>query len=304
MKQVNYIKRTPSGTIFDIVNVSLLVALSFLLLYPFWNQLIISLNDGLDAQRGGLYFWPRVFTLGNCEYIFKTAGMLRALGWSVLRVIVGTSTKLFATGMLAYITTVSYFSFHRQLRKMFLITMYISGGMIPIYLWMIKLHLIETFTVYWLPSLLGAYEMMIIASYIASLPDAMFESARMDGAKEFKIYLNIVLPLCVPVFAALGVMVAVGHWNSWFDIMIYNPSGNYDTLQMELRNILIQSDKVKKLMQDATVGSDAVKSAAARITSQSMRAATMMIVTIPIVAVYPFFQKYFVKGISIGAVKG
>jgi putative aldouronate transport system permease protein len=304
MKKANYIKRTTPGTVFDICNVSFLLVLSFVLVYPFWNQLIISLNDGMDAQRGGLYFWPRVFTLGNYEYIFGTAGMLRSLGWSVLRVVVGTSTKLFATGMLAYITTVRYFSFHRQLRKLFLITMYISGGMIPIYLWMIKLHLIETFTVYWLPSLLGAYEMMIIASYIASLPDSMFESARMDGAKEHRIYLNIVLPLCVPVFAALGVMVAVGHWNSWFDVLIYNPSGNYDTLQMDLRNILIQSDKIKKLMQDVTVGSAAVKSAAARITSQSMRAATMMIVTIPIVAVYPFFQKYFVKGISIGAVKG
>ena len=106
------------------------------------------------------------------------------------------------------------------------------------------------------------------------------------------------------MFAALGVMVAVGHWNSWFDVMIYNPSGNYDTLQIVLRNILIESDKIKKLMQDATVGSAQAKSAASRISTTSMRAATMMIVTIPIVLVYPFFQRYFVKGISIGAVKG
>ncbi len=304
MKSASYIKRTAGGTVFDVFNVLFLLLLSFLFVYPFWNQFIVSLNDGVDATRGGLYFWPRQFTLGNYAYIFKTAGMLEALGWSVLRVVVGTVTKLLFTGMLAYVTTVKHFSFHLTLRKMFLITMYIGGGMIPTYLWFIKLGLLETFQVYWVPSILSAYEMMIIASYIEGLPDSMFESARIDGAKEITTYLRICLPLCVPVFAALGVMVAVGHWNSWFDVVVYNPSGRYDTLQIVLRNILIQSDKVAKLMSDATVGSAAVKSAAARISTVSMRAATMMIVTLPIIMVYPFFQKYFIKGISIGAVKG
>lgn len=304
MKEASYIKRTVPGTVFDVLNVTLMLALSFVMIYPFWNQLVISLNDGIDAQRGGLYFWPRVFTFGNYSYILQTAGMLEALGWSIARVVVGTVSKLVATGFLAYVTTVKHFSFHRPLRKMFLITMYISGGMIPIYLWYMQIGLTESFTVYWLPGLLSAYEMMIIASYIEGLPDAMCESARIDGANEITIFAKIIMPLCIPVFAALGVMVAVGHWNSWFDVLIYNPSGNYDTLQISLRNILIQSDKVKKLMSDATVGSAAVKSAASRISTTSMRAATTMIVTIPIVCVYPFFQKYFVKGISIGAVKG
>lgn len=186
--------------------------------------MVVSFNDGIDAARGGLYFWPREFTLGNYTYIFQTAGMLDALGWSLARVVVGTVTKLVATGLLAYVTTVKHFSFHSKLRKMFLITMYVSGGMIPTYLAFIKLGLLESFTVYWLPSILSAYEMMIIASYIESLPDALFESARIDGAKEITIYTKICLPLCVPVFAALGVMVAVGHWNSWFDVILYNPS--------------------------------------------------------------------------------
>ena len=303
MKRAYYIKRTTPGTVFDVFNVTLMVLLSFIFLYPFWNQLVISLNDGVDAQRGGIYFWPRVFTWGNYEYILQTSGILRALGWSLARVIVGTSTKLLCTGMLAYITTVKHFSFRKQLRRMFIITMYVSGGMIPFYLWMIKLGMLETFTIYWLPSLLGAYEMMIIATYIGNLPDAIFESARIDGAREYTTYLRVALPLSMPVFAALAIMSAVGHWNAWFDVLIYNPSGNFDTLQMVLRNILIESDKVKKLMSDATVGSAAVKSAAARITTTSMRAATMMLVTLPIIVVYPFFQKYFVKGISIGAVK-
>ena len=303
MKQASYIKRTVPGTVFDVINVVLLLVLSFIMIYPFWNQLVISLNDGIDAQRGGLYFWPRIFTFGNYSYILKTSGMLSALGWSVARVVVGTLTKLVATGFLAYVTTVKFFSFHKPLRRLFLITMYVSGGMIPIYLWYMRIGLTESFTVYWLPTLLSAYEMMIIASYIEGLPEAMSESARIDGANEITIFVKIIMPLCIPVFAALGVMVAVGHWNSWFDVLIYNPSGEYDTLQISLRNILIESDKIKKLMQDATAGSAAAKSAASRISTTSMRAATTMIVTIPI-ALDRVFQKYFVKGISIGAVKG
>ena len=187
---------------------------------------------------------------------------------------------------------------------MFLVTMYISGGMIPIYLWYQKLGLLESFTVYWLPALISAYGMMIMGSYMDGLSESIAESARIDGAREVTIYFRVIAPMCKPVFAALAIMTAVGQWNAWFDVLLYNSSGNFDTMQMFLRDILIQSDKIKKLMSDATVGSDAVKAQAARITTQSMRAATTMIVTIPIVCVYPFFQKYFVKGISIGAVKG
>ena len=297
-------KNTVSSRIFDVCNVLFMLILLFVMVYPFWNQLVISLNDGIDAQRGGLYFWPRVFTLSNYDYILKSKGLLSALGWSVLRVVVGTVTHLVCSGFVAYITTVKFFSFHRVLSTMFMITMYISGGMIPVYLWFQKIGLLESFTVYWLPGLIGAYELMLIASYIEGLPEAVTESARIDGAREVTIFFRVVAPLCIPVFAALAVMVAVGHWNSWFDVMIYNASGKYDTLQMLLRDILIESNKIKELMQDATVGADAVKSQASRISTQSMRAATTMIVTIPIVCVYPFFQKYFVKGISIGAVKG
>ena len=297
-------KKTAASNIFDFCNVVLMLLLLFVMVYPFWNQLVISLNDGIDAQRGDLYFWPRVFTLSNYDYILKSKGLLSALGWSLLRVVVGTVTQLVCTGFVAYITTVKFFSFHRVLRTMFMITMYVSGGMIPIYLWYQKIGLLETFAVYWVPGLIAAYNMMIIASYIEGLPTAVTESARIDGAKEVTIFFRVVAPLCIPVFAALAVMVAVGHWNSWFDVMLYNASGNYDTLQMLLRDILIESDKIKELMQDSMVGADAVKSQASRISTQSMRAATTMIVTIPIVCVYPFFQRYFVKGISIGAVKG
>lgn len=303
MKEASYLKRSVSGTIFDVCNIIFMCLLMFVMVYPFWNQLVVSFNDGIDAQRGGLYFWPRVFTTASYKYIFQTNGLLQATGWSVLRVVVGTVTQLACTGLLAYVTSVKYFSFRKILRRMFLVSMYVGGGMIPTYLWYMKLGLTESFNVYWLPGLLSAYNMMIIASYIQGLPDSLSESARLDGARELTIYIRIILPLCVPVFAALAIMTAVGHWNAWFDVMIYNPSGRYDTLQMLLRSILIKSDRLAELMKDSTSGSGEVKRMAAQISTTSMRAATTMIVTIPIVCVYPFFQKYFIKGISIGAVK-
>ena len=304
VSRTKLVKATVGSKVFDACNVIFMLILLFLMVYPFWNQLVISLNDGIDAQRGGLYFWPREFTLNNYDYILKSKGLLSALGWSLARVIWGTFAQLVCTGFVAYITTVKFFSFHRKLRAMFMITMYVSGGMIPVYLWYQQIGLTETFAVYWLPGLIGAYNMMIIASYIEGLPEAVTESARIDGARGGTIFFRVVAPLCIPVFAALAIMTAVGHWNSWFDVMIYNPSGKFDTMQMLLRDILIESDKIKELMSDSMVGADAAKSQASRISTQSMRAATTMLVTIPIVCVYPFFQKYFVKGISIGAVKG
>ena len=141
--------------------------------------------------------------------------------------------------------------------------------------------------------------MMLIASYIYSLPESLMESARIDGAGEMRIYFQIILPLCVPVLAAIGIMAAVGHWNSWFDVMIYNPAGDWDTLQVYLRKILLEADQTAKL-QNAQQLQEAMR----KLTTSSVRAATTMIVTLPIICVYPFFQKYFISGMTIGAVKG
>jgi len=303
LKRASYLKRTSAGTLFDIINVILMILLIIIMLYPFWNQFVYSISDGIDAQKGSLYLWPRIFSMANYKYIFKSSGITKSALMSLARVLVGTTTKLLFTGLLAYVTTVKFFPFHRHLRRLFVVSMYISAGMIAYYLWMLKLGLLESFTIYWLPGLLGPYEMMIIAAYIQSLPDALSESARLDGARETSIYFRIIFPLCKPVFAALAIMVAVGHWNSWFDVLIYNPSGKFNTLQIELRKILIESEQIRKLLSDISVGSSEAKSAASRVSTVSMRAATTMIVTIPIVCVYPFFQKYFIKGISVGAVK-
>ncbi|CAM4078023.1 carbohydrate ABC transporter permease [Paenibacillus alkaliterrae] len=296
--RASYVKNSTSGRIFDVFNVLFMVILAFVMVYPFWNQLIVSFNDGVDTARGGLYFWPREFTLDNYHYMFEKSNLAKGALISILRVVVGTVTTLFFSGLLAYVTTVKWFSGRRFTRFLFLITLYFSGGLVPTYLLINKLNLMDTFTVYWLPSLFSAYYMLLISSYMYNLPDALAESARIDGCNELMIYMKIIAPLCIPVFAAVAVFSAVSHWNSWFDVILYNSSGKWDTLQVYLRKILLDVEQVGKLADEQKQMAEMRK-----LTPQSIRAATTMIVTLPIMLSYPFFQRYFMSGITIGAVK-
>jgi putative aldouronate transport system permease protein len=286
------------GKAFDVINVTLMLGFVFIMIYPFWNQLVISLNEGTDTVMGGLYFWPRKWTLANYQYMLRSSSLAQGLFNSVARVIVGTAINVLCSGLLAYVTTVRGFSGRRLVRVAFIATMYFSGGMIPYYLLIVNLRLTNTFTIYWLPGVFSAFNMLLIASYIYGLPASLMESARIDGAGDFRIYFSIILPMCLPVIAAVSIMTAVSHWNSWFDTIIYNPGGQWDTLQVFLRRILLEREQAARLLLDQQQ-----QEAMRKLTTLSVRAATTMIVTIPIICVYPFFQKYFISGITIGAVK-
>ncbi len=295
-----YYSETVWTRLFDVFNVLFMLVFMFLVLYPLWGQFIISIADTSKQTLGSLTFWPtKGITLDAYVKIFEDAKLLKGAFISVLRVVVGTASTLFCTGLLAYITTIRRFRGRNFVRRAFILTMYFGGGLIPFYLLMVNLKLLNTFWIYILPGLFSSYYMLLIASYIQNIPEALFEAARIDGCMEFDIYLKIVIPVCLPVLAAISVYLAVGHWNSWFDVMIYNPKGNWDTLQVYLRRILLQADSFSKLQESGAN----VESAARKITSLSIRAATTMVVTIPILCVYPFFQKFFISGITIGAVK-
>jgi len=293
------IRPSLGSRIFDVCNIVFMLAFTFLMLYPFVNLLAISLNDGVDAARGGIYFFPREFSLDSYIFLLQNEKLFSGLWISILRVVVGTTTCVFMTGLLAYVVTIRNFSGARFMRILFLITMYFGGGLIPTYLLMVQLGLINTFNVYWIPGLLNAYYMLLMASYMQGLPESLFESARIDGASELKIYAKVVIPISLPVFAAIAVFSSVGHWNSWFDVILYNSSGKWDTLQTYLRKLLLEVEALQQI-QDAQVAYSKYRN----ISSSTLRAAVTMVVTLPIVCVYPFMQKYFVSGITLGAVKG
>lgn len=294
-----YYRQDFRNTLFDVLLVAFFLLFVFVMLFPFWNQLILSFNDGDDAVLKGIYFWPRVFSVDSYRLLFGHDLLLRGALMSVLRVVVGTITSVFCCGLLAYVVVQRSFSGRRLMRLIFIITMYFSGGLIPLYLLIVKLRLTNTFTVYWLPTLLNAYYMLIIASFMQNLPESVTESARMDGCSEIRIFVQIIAPMSLPVLAAISIFAAVFHWNSWFDVLIYNPSGTFDTLQVYLRRLLLEIEALVDI-QDTEM----LRKKMMNVSTETYRAATTMVVTLPIVFVYPFLQRYFVKGITIGAVKG
>lgn len=291
--------KSKGEAVFDVFNIILTVMAFFVFVYPFWNQLVLSFNVGTDAAKGGIFFWPREFTLSNYEYVVAVKGFARSVVISVLRVVLGTGTNLFACGLLGYVLAQKAFKGKKVMRLITVMTMYVPMGLIPVYVLYNNLHLLDTFAVYWIPGLISGWNVLMITSYVENQPAALFESARLDGASELKIFARIAFPISKPVFAALAVITAVNHWNSWFDVMVYNPSGDFDTLQMVLRKLLIKADIARDLM-NLSSNADAFR----MLSPITIRAATTMIVTIPIAVIYPFFQKYFVGGISVGAVKG
>ncbi len=292
------VHRSVGSRIFDAVNVTLMLALAFIVIYPFINQIAFSFNEGADAARGGIYFLPRKLTLDNYRFLFQNPDLLHSAAISILRVMVGTTTGVLATGLLAYITSLRFFSGRRLLRVLYVVTLYFGGGLIPTYLLIVRLGMVNTFTVYWLPPLISAFYMLLMAAYMQNIPESLMESARLDGCSELRIYLQIVMPISIPVFAAIGVYVAVFHWNSWFDNMIYNPSGKWDTLQIHLRRMLIQVEALKEIYNQQIA-----RNRFRNLSPTTLKAAITIVVTIPITVVYPFLQKYFISGITLGAVK-
>lgn len=298
MSRPFYIKQTKSGRVFDALNLVLMLAILVVVVYPFINVLAISFNDGYDAVRGGIYLWPRVFSLENYKFVLADSSLVRGFFVSVVRTMVGTATAVLGNALLGYIVSCRQFGGRKFMRILFLITMYFGGGLIPVYLLMTRLGLVNTLSVYWLPSIFSAYYMLLCASYIQNLPEALFEAARVDGASELRIFTQFIIPLSVPMLACISIYVGVGHWNSWFDVNLYSKNGTWDNLQIILYRILNQTNAINKI-QDSAVLAEKMRG----IQPLTVRAAITIIVVTPILVIYPFFQRYFVSGMTLGAVK-
>ncbi|ADO58544.1 MULTISPECIES: carbohydrate ABC transporter permease [Paenibacillus] len=291
---------TRSEKLFDLFNYILMALIVVLTLYPFLNVLAISLNNSTDTVRGGIYIWPRQFTLENYKTIFQYDGLLRGLQVSILRTVVGTLLGLICASMLAFTLSRVDFRARKFISTFLALTMYFSGGMVPVFILMRDLHLLGSFWVYIFPGLISAFNVFVIRSFMDGLPYALQESAKLDGANDFTIYWKVILPLCKPVLATIALFLAVNQWNAWFDTYLYNgTAAQWTTLQFELMKILQSTQQGGANMAN---NNDMAKQMA-QISPESIKMAITITVTLPILLVYPFLQKYFVGGMTLGAVK-
>lgn len=293
-------KRTVGGELFTIINAIFMIAFVVITLYPVLNTLAVSFNDGTDALRGGIYLWPRKWSLQNYSTVLQKDNLITGAYISVARTVLGTVFGLATNALLAFIVSRKKFLFKSQLSLFWVITMYVNGGMIPVFLVYKGLGLTNSFWVYVIPGMLGAFNMLVMRTYMLGISDSLEESAQLDGAGYMTIFIKIISPLCKPVYATVALFIAVGQWNSWFDAMLYNRmSDQYTTMQYELMKLL---SSVTNQGATAETMQNAVEAAGA-VTPTSIRAAATIITMLPIVCLYPFLQRYFVAGLTIGGVK-
>lgn len=290
-------KSSTADIAFTVFNSIFMIIFVIVTLYPVINTLAISFNDGTDALKGGIYLLPRKFTLKNYITVLQKNNLITGAVVTVARTIIGTVTALVMNAILAFIVSRPRFMFRKQLSLFWVITMYVNGGLIPTFILFKNLGLTNSFLVYIVPGMISAFNMLVIRTYMNGLPDSLVESAQLDGAGYTTIFIKIISPLCKPVYATVALFVAVGQWNSWFDAMLYNRmSDEYTTLQYELMKLLSS-------VTSTGVTAETMKNAAGAVTPASVRAAATIITMLPIICIYPFLQKYFVTGLTLGGVK-
>ena len=285
--------------IFKIVNTFVMLLVIFVCLFPYWFSLVGSFNDGVDYMRSGVIFWPRVFSLNNYRVVFADKQLIQSFRITVMRTIAGTICHIFVTSMFAYAYSRKYLMFRRFYVWVGLITMYFGGGMIPYYILLRNLNLLNNFLVYIIPTMFSFWNVIIFQSFFREIPESMIESAKIDGATEFLIFLRLILPVSLPVLAAISLFTAVGHWNAFMDSQLYTTSADLMTLQVYLSKLILSANVVANLQGQATAE---VSRRATNV--RTIQMAVMVTTSLPILFLYPFLQQYFVKGLTIGSIKG
>ena len=286
------LRKTTSFSVSGTVIIFILVLIALITLYPFVYTLAGSFNDGTDFEKGGVWLFPRVFTLDNYTAVFSDYRLWIGLGNTVLRTVVGTAAALIVTSCVAYAMSQRELPCKRFFRVFNVITMFFSGGIVPFFLVVNILGLYDNFLVYILPSLYSVYNMIVISTFFRGIGQGVREAAILDGASEMRIWWSVFMPMSTPVLATVGLWIAVMHWNSYLPTLLYTSKNeSMWTLQYYLMRII----------KDAALPEgDAVNE---NVTAQTISFAAMVIAMIPIVCVYPFLQKYFAKGAALGSLK-
>ncbi|MDR2019243.1 MAG: carbohydrate ABC transporter permease [Treponema sp.] len=291
--------------IFNSCNGALMLVIALGMLYPFWNTIAVSFNEAMDTLRGGITLFPRKPSLYNYKIIFSTGTIFHAFLVSVTRTVINMITGVFFTSMIAYVLSRKHFFMRKPFTLILVLSMYVNAGLIPNYFLIKNLGMLNSFWVYIIPGMVSAFNFVVIRTYMRTIPESIIESARIDGCGDFIIFLRIILPLCLPVLATVALFLAVGAWNSWFDTMIYNSGKvHLHTLQYKLMEYLQSSQSRSRAATDAAaVAASQAQGSVNMITPVSIRAAITVIAAAPILAIYPFMQRYFVVGLNIGGVK-
>lgn len=280
--------------IFDAVNVFFLIIFTLIIVVPLWNILISSFSTGQVLARGDFIFMPSELSLDNYRSVFRDDSILRAFMISVAKTLIGVVTHVFFCAMMAYPMSKAYLKGRSLYSAMGITTMFFGGGMIPTYLLIRQLGLLNSFWVYIIPAMLSYYDVIILMNFFRNIPDSLEESAMIDGAGYWRIFLNIILPLSKPSLATIALFNGVNQWNDFMTARLYITDSDLYPLQMRLYEIIVQSQ---------TQGMQNIGTAVSTTTTKGVQLATIVVTTVPILLIYPLLQKYFISGMMVGAVK-
>ena len=295
-KPWNYGKTSLGSRIFDTCNYVFLFILCVVMLYPLWYVLCCSFSDpALLMRHTGMLMLPLDFSLAGYEKVLNYSPLWNAYGVTIFVVVVGTSMNMLASILFAYVLSCKDMMWHKLITGLAVFTMYFSGGMIPTYLVVKGVGLYDTIWAMIIPGLISTYNCIILRTAFYGIPDSLLESARIDGAGALRILFTVCVPLIVPSIATVALFYAVGHWNSWTNALLYIRKQELMPLQMVLRALLIQNEAV-----EVTGGQDLQT----ELNALLLKYVVIVVSTVPILCVYPFIQRYFTKGVMIGAIKG
>jgi putative aldouronate transport system permease protein len=295
VRRTGAIQASSVEKIFTVINYIFFILLGLSTIFPFINLIAKSFSGEAAVVSGMVTLYPIDFQVGTYKYVASNSMFLQAFMVSITVTLVGSLLALFMTTLAAYPLSKPRLRGRKFFIIMYLFTMLFSGGLIPTYLLMHKLDLIDKLPVLFLPFLINVYNMLIIKSYFENLPESLEESAKIDGASNMTILVRIILPLSMPVLATIGLFYAVTFWNDYFTSLIYINSADLKPLQLYLKELFVTStDAFMRTNVDASLN----------VSPQSIQAASIILATLPIILVYPLLQKYFVKGVLVGSVKG
>lgn len=284
---------------FNGINYTLLILFSLLCIYPFYYVFIYSISIPAEAQKG-IYLLPAGFTWANFEMVFRLNDIAQAFFISVSRTVIGTAITIICSSFFSYLVAQREMNWRKTVYRFTIFTMYFNAGIIPWYLTMKGLGVKDNFLLYVIPTAITPFFVILIKTYMEQIPGSLSESAKIDGAGPIRIFSSVIFPISKPIVATIAVFSAVGQWGAWFDNFLLVSRPDLQTLQLILYNYLNSSQSIANLSQLDLTRGDAVRA----LTPQSIKATITILTTLPILFVYPWIQKYFVKGIMLGAVKG